>query len=252
MNLTDIYQLIRPNIIDREIRQANGDSGDSAQRDGTFWAIAGMVNPGSHTILDYTYDAAIKNHEVSNGYYRRTSDKNHWGYNPNNLSRDQKSILQLAFAVNGDKKRLKDSIFNTVKRFFFHQNYHIGTDTNGQFTHDHRVPDIMHPNEIGVFIRGMNLKVLKPVLYICDLFFLADLYFRKKSNDYDNMLFQQLAYANLTMPTYASKLAWLLYDKDDALEKIKEYHRVGVEKNGIQGFYELFQLLNEKMKERSL
>lgn len=248
MDLLSVYALVRPQIVDNEVRQADGDAGDSAQRDGTIWAIAKIIEPDRTNFGAFNYEVAMKNHEVKPGYYRRTCNKEHWGYNPNNLARDQKSILQLAFAVNGDKKRLKESILNTVKRFFFHQNYYIGTDTNGKFFHDYKIPDLMHPNEIGVFIRGMDFKLLKPVLYVCDLFFLADLYFRKGSKDYDNMLFQQLAYAQLKIPTYASKLAWLLYDKDDALEKIKDYHAVGVEKNGIKGFYELFQLLNEKLK----
>jgi hypothetical protein len=253
MDLTQVYEMIRPQVVGQEIRQADLDGGDSAQRTAHFWAITGMLDGSfsgrlqiSRSLLLY-YPLSMQSHEVEPGVYRRTSDPTHWGSNPNNFSRDQFQALQLAFAVQGDKQRLKESMLALAKRFFLHQNYHIGTDTSGTWK-DYKVPDLAHPSHFSVFIRGMDLSWLKPALYILDLHFLADLFFRRKTpHDYDNMLVPQLAYANLESPTWVSKLAWKLYDKKDALEKIRAYHTTENGNNGINGFYELFKLLEQRV-----
>lgn len=246
MDLTLIYQQISTQVVNAEIRQADGDSGDSAQRDGFFYAITGLIDANEIAEAhNFGYEAAMKAHEVFGGYYRRTNNANHWGYSGSNCSRDQLSALRLAFAVQKDKKRLWQSLLGLYLRYGLHQNYKRGTDCSGLKCY--KVPDFMHPQELAVFIRGLNLWALKPLLYILDLTFLGDLYFRKNSGDYDNMLVPQLAYANLKLSTPVSRFAWRLLDKEDALKKVERYHSVGPEKNGIRGYAELYKLLVQKV-----
>jgi hypothetical protein len=254
MELKEILEKIKPFIVDGEIRQLSKDSGDSAQRDATFWAIVGMLYHDYHDWdalpeddiwqdLGITKEQSIANHEIAPGYYRRTNNIQHWGYAGNNFSRDQHSVLRLAFAVMGDRKRLRESAWAMIRRLGFHQNYRHNAGKPGL-----KVPDICHPNEVAVTIRGLSLWFLRPLLYLTDVFFLGDLYFRTKTPwDYDNQLLQNLAYAQLKYPTFISRYAWLKYDKQDALAKIKNYHNVETE-NGISGFYELFELLAQKIK----
>ncbi len=234
-------------MIDGEIRQNDGDAGDSAQRTGHFYAILGMLKV---FVSSETYEKSIKNFETHKpGIYRRTSDKSHWGSKSNNFSRDQWQALQLCFAVNGDKKRLLESMLALAKRFFFHQNWHKGTDIDGTWR-DYRVPDISHPTHFSVFIRGMNWWPLYLILFLLDLFFLGDLIFRRGIKDADNMIFPQLAYANLKYPTLVSKIAMYFYLKTDFLQKINEYYEVGPDKNGINNFFNLFVDLWEKITGR--
>ncbi len=245
MELQEIYEIIKPQIVGAEIRQANGDSGDSSARGGHFYALVGMLDKNSP--VNDNYEECMKGHEVRPGLYRRTNDLNHWGSNPNNFSRDQWQAMQLGFAVQGDKKRLSESMIALLLRGGFHQNIHIGTEGHGNWR-DYKIPDISHPTHFSVFIRAFNLWWLAPILWICDLTFLGDLYFRKDIIDIDNMILPQMAYAQLVLPTPVSRLAWRLYDKEDALKKIDRYYLVGPDYNGIRGFAPLFHKLVEAIK----
>jgi len=219
------------------ILQADGDSGDSAQRVGTFFSLAAMAKLHDLQIngaLSINYEDCVLAHTAQPGAYRRSTDSSHWGYNTNNFSRDQWQAMQLAFAARGDKRRLYDSFKALLGRYLFHQNTHEGTDGNKVKT-----PDIAHPTHFSVLIRGLGLgKFLFPVLYVLDCSFLFDLLLRKNATDYDNMLAPQLLYANLVSSTLISRLAMRLYVKTDFIACLDAYHSVA--RNGILPFPALF------------
>lgn len=219
-----------PYVSENTIKQADGDTGDSAQRVGTFFSLVGMLGK-KQSVLDY--DTAINAHTAGPGVYRRSPLKSFWGYRTNNFSRDQWQALQLSFATNADKVRLCDSMLQLVKSGLLHQNTHTGTD--GDFK---KFPDIAHPSHFAVFIRGMNWWLLWPVLCILDLFLLGDLLARKSAADYDNMLAPQMLYANIKLQTPVSKLAISLYVKTDFISCLEKYH--SVQRNGILPFPALF------------
>ncbi len=244
MELQLALEAIEAQIIQYEVRQADGDGGDSAQRTGFYHSVVTMLGVAPET---GTYSLAMQQFEVRPGLYRRTSDAGHWGSNPNNFSADQFAGLQLAFATHSDKKRLAESMWALAARVGFHQNVHIGTDATGTWR-DYKLPDFMRPTNLSVFLRGMNYKWSYPLLALLDLGFLADLYLRSGSSDYDNMLLPNLAYAQVALPTPMSRLAWHLYNKKDALEKLERYHDVGPERNGIRGMAALFALLAQAVK----
>jgi hypothetical protein len=228
-----------PFLYKNMIVQADYDSGDSSQRMGTFWAMGRLAQNSTETLevdISQSYETSMKAHEVSPGVYRRSNDETHWGYNPNNFSRDQWSILQLSWAINKDKKRLKESMIALAKRGFVHQNIHPGTDASPNFR---KFPDIAHPSHFSVFIRGMDLWYFLPLLSILDITLLGDLFTRKSSWDYDNMMAQHILYANIKYPTFASKIAMFFYLKTDFMQKIEVYH--SLQNNGIPPLVELFK-----------
>lgn len=227
--------------------QADGDSGDSAQRIGSFFVLTAMANIKLGTIPFFCpleYEKSMQQHEAAPGIYRRSNKPAHWGYNPNNLSRDQWSILQLAFAANGDKVRLKQSMRALLSRGLLHQNVHPGTDAPPEYR---KFPDIAAPTHFSVFIRGMNWWFLYPLLLFFDLFFIGDLIARKYNDtaqDYDNMLAQQLLYA---YSKYKTPISWLVmqkYKKTDWLYRLDKYH--SKERNGILCFPALFWLAYDR------
>ncbi len=226
-----------PYISNNTITQADFDSGDSGQRIGHFFALTGMAGLRTDSVL--TYEFAIGAHTSASGIYRRSADPQHWGYNPNNFSRDQWNALQLSFAVQGDTDELKTSMQKLKERHFLHQNVHPGTDAPDDFR---KTPDLAHPSHFSVYIRGLRLTKFRLLLPLIDLMFLGDILLRKytdSANDLDNMLAPQILYATLVMPTFVSKLAMKLYLRTNFMDKIKAYH--SVERNGILPFPELIE-----------
>lgn len=246
MGLSNTFKLLKPQIKNNELRQANGDSGDSSMRSSHLvflMTVLGFSDADMRLYLGTDYERLMKSHEHSEYLFRRTNDLTHWGSSWNNFSRDQWNAMQLAFAVRGDRPRLLKSMLALTLRLGFHQNIHIGTDTSGKWYKDFKIPDISHPSHFSVFIRGMSLWAGYPLLYVLDLTLLADLYFRKGVNDADNMLMPHIVYANMKYPTFISKYVLKQYAKTDYLLCLELYHRVEEDRNGIKGFFELFRIV---------
>lgn len=231
---------------DGDLSQKDLDQGDSCQRVSTFYflaSIAGLERDYHGLILDFGFLDYIKRLRLAPGIYRRSTDPNYWGSNPDNLSRDQHSILMLAMAQMGFKAALSETFWSIIKRFGFHQNTHEGTDGNKK-----KIPDFLTPAEIAVFIRGTQCKWLYPILWPLDLCFFLDLYFRKRNKwDYDNLLCQQLLYAVTTQSTYFSKKAFHKYMKTDFLDCIRNYYFC---QNGIEPMFELFLIAVKHINEK--
>lgn len=223
-------------VKDNTITQADGDTGDSAQRIGHFYALCAMagINDKQIESIGLNYEASIQAHTAPSGEFVRSPDVNHWGNRPDNFSRDQWQALQLAFAVRKDKARLVSSFKALVKRGLVHQNTHEGTDGNRK-----KFPDIIHPSHISVLIRGLGWGFpLLPLLWVLDVFLMLDLIFRGNATDYDNMLAPHMLYANLISPTFVSRLAMKLYVRTNFIKCLDDYH--SVRRNGILPFPALF------------
>lgn len=230
-----------------EIHQANGDGGDAAHRTATFYILTTMLGINWFDLLTNHMpmyrDSMENNFEVSAGIYRRTRNPKHWGSNPNNFSRDQWSMLQLCFAVMGDKVRLKESAGKLALRGGFHQNVHIGTDASTTFPWGYKIPDFSHPSHLSVFIRGMNLSFMRPLLYVLDLTLVGDLYFRKGRGDADAMMALHLLYANQKYSTLISRWVMKKYLETDFMNQIRNNFGEGLDKNGIEPMIKLYELV---------
>lgn len=210
------------------ICQNNRDQGDSCQREGTCVAL--LVLDGHNYEGNERLKHSLSQLRVAPGVYRRSPNLHYWGSNPNNLSRDQRAMLELAMALCEDKKNLKEAGLYLLKRGGFHQNTHPGTDAPDDAW---KIPDIVSPGELAVFIRGLDAWWLYPLLYVLDLGLLVDISTRKKRLwDADNMLAVNIIYANKKYPTLVAKLAKKLYNWQSAMEQIKAYY-TNDDNNGI-------------------
>lgn len=235
------YEKFQPYWHQDTLSQSNGDGGDSSQRVGTFYVLLKILG----IELKPQYELSMKAHEIVGGRYRRFPEPTYWGSDPTNFSRDQQLILNLCFASVGDKKRLKESYKAIALRLGFHQNFLRGTDDPTKYW---KVPDFITPAELGIFIRGLDLWVLYPVLVFLDFFFVLDLWLRKlKPWDADNMLAQVLFYASYKMPTFWSRLVFHLYGLTDFKERLWEYHCT---LDGIKPLHELFISAYDELRSR--
>ncbi len=253
INHVELIEKFKPYIVEQEIRQLDLSGGDSSQRDGHFWFMVKILGIDGKLIeqkLGITYEGAMKSHEVAGGFlYRRTSNPAVWDNEPRNFTRDQWNALQLAWAANGDYKRLLKSMLGLVLRLGFHQNYHIGkVEKDTKWWQIYKIPDFMHPSHISVFIRGMNLFFMRPMLEILDLTLIVDVLYSRKTHlwDSDNMLLPHMVYANYKYSTFASRYALKKYKETDYLQRLKNYHSIekdsgGEQMNGIEPMSELFE-----------
>lgn len=223
------------------------DQGDTCQLEGIYISLNIMADNKTDIITKKSivdrYMMVINRLEVAPGVYRRCSNSDHWGSNPNNLSRDNRSMLEIAMAVIGDKSRLKTAALYILKRFGFHQNIKHGTDDP---ENKNKIPDFISPGELSTYIRGLNIKILKPLLYILDLGLLADLYFRKGHRYYDNMLANKMLFDNYMSPTFISKYALKKYLQTNYQEQINSYYSEDGDNNGLWPMAKLYKVTYEK------
>lgn len=236
------------------ISQANGDSGDTAQREGIFIALSSMAliakDYSGTPLKERLINRTLNKLEASPGVYRRGADPSEWYYKTDNFSRDQRAMLEIAMATVGAKDKLYESMMGLVKRFGFHQNTRKGTDdvANGW-----KIPDIVSPGEISTYIRGLTNgskigQILAyPYLCVLDLFTVGDLYSRKsRLYDADNMMAVQVLFNYLYTPTFVSRYVMKEYLKTDWLYRVGEYYsekpdEFGNERNGIAPMPALFK-----------
>ncbi len=235
-----IIEQFKPYVVEQEIRQLDKSGGDSAQRAGHFWFMttaAGIPDQVIEEKLGITYEGTMQSHETADGWlYRRTGQPGIWDSEPRNFTRDQWNGMQLAWAVRGDKKRLIKSMLGLCARLGFHQNYHVGLiDKTVKWWQIYKIPDLAHPSHLSVFIRGMDLWFLKPLLYVLDLVLVGDVYARENHIwDADNMLLPHMIYANMKYQTPVGRWALEKYLKTDFEQRLRHYHSIGLTEGGDQ------------------
>lgn len=221
--------------------QHDGDSGDSCQRTATFIFLNIICGRKDNTL----FSKMLFQIQSSRGRFRRSNDKNHWGFRPSNCSRDQVSIARIAMAAFNYKKPFLSSYWQQLLRLGFHQNFLKGTDDVNERW---KIPDIISPAEIAILIRGCNLWILWPFLWVIDLLRSFDIIFRDKNNwDQDNMLSQHLYFSVLKMSTPIAVFNLAFYLRSNYLSRISNYY--SIENNGIPPMIDLFKEADSKMKE---
>lgn len=254
--ITDIVKRLDENSL---VVQRDGDPGDSAYRSSIFAFLLKMME---HPQAKDYYDVMISHLTVSPGVFHRTATSSHWGYNSNNLSRDQAAAIKLAATVNNDVQSIEEFNEESHNRqdelaqiprwgkwlakinwlIPFHQNVHPGTDAPDNFR---KIPDTFGWNEISNEMRRKDKWWSYPLLLVRDVAFIFGLYERKKQLwDYDSLYAKDLIYANLVMPTPFSWLAKKLYRRTDYIKHIR--FNYSDDNNGVEPLGELYEVVCRK------
>lgn len=217
----------------------DGDSGDSCQRTGTFIFLNWILGNKSPVVAGEMFYSL----QSSRGRFRRSSDPNHWGYRPSNLSRDQLSVMRLALSVY-QYKVFNLTYWKQVKRLGLHQNFLRGTDDSDECW---KIPDIISPEEVAVWIRHNKIWTLYPLVFCIDLLSLLFVIYRNPNSwDADNMNAIRMYYSLKFMPTPVAKLAFALYTKTNYLDRIDNYY--SKENNGIPPMAKLYRLADARVR----
>jgi hypothetical protein len=227
------------------ISQKDLDQGDSAQRFGTLSTLISIIKDDAITraFMRSGHPSRVKSFDLLKadwGIYRRSPDSSFWGYNPNNLSRDQLSILKIGMISIDDQKRLRSVAVRQALRFGFHQNTRKGTD---DLTNSWKMPDPMSPGELAVYCRGFlgNMSLIPN--HILDFSLLINLALRDPNNwDQDNMMALELLFSDSKHPTIWSRIAMQSYLKTNFMKRLWNYHRNQDGNNGCEPLYWLFRL----------
>lgn len=96
----------------------------------------------------------------------------------------------------------------------------------GYRNYNWKLPDFTFIEFLGYYIRGFRLKMLYPLLYICDLETLVNTLIKKHTMKEDNDILNHLnasAYTHFVMPTLISKYANSLIDPEDYKRRLRNY-----------------------------
>lgn len=217
------------------ITQKDTDGGDTACRTGVYYALLGILKVPFDDVGRVTskgLEKDISRLTVGDEFVRHPKAGSWWS-NPRCFSRDQHSMLMLAAAANNRPDLLARLAKPIIKRGGFHQN--DLEDTNNKW----KIPDLLTPGELSVYIRGMRMKLLYPILYLTDILLIADNYFRTKQLwDSDNLIAARLMYEQQNWPTFLTEINCYLYAKNDHQDRIR--FNYSAEKNGIPPLGELY------------
>lgn len=165
-----------------------------------------------------------------------------WYENTNNFSRDQADTVDWCMSIFNIKldslisQGLQKQMWRQrVKNWFFHQNWHIGTDC----IKCEKIPDITSPESIANLIRGRNYWLLYPVLTLLDVTHLTSITLRYTAWDTDCMLARNVILARIKYPTIFSWIARKIYRMTNYKERIRNYfYKTG---NSIEPLGDLYQ-----------
>lgn len=236
----DVYDVITQNA------KEDWDGGDTIQREGMLQCAmwyhrqAGRLSQIEWEWMHVRYLSVIDKLNYSNGWsLRRHPNTAKWYGDADRMSRDQltSNICALGFS---DQATLKQLIVKHLLRLGLfttntHENgavkgdgsltwsqriqYIFGLYTSAGPIYSWKLPDITDPSIWGAYVRGMNWKLLWPMLWLSDLVLLVTslttIYKTKQDPTFcDHLSFQMLMLqAHYQMPTWISKLAMWAYRK---------------------------------------
>ena len=229
------------------LSQRDKDQGDCLQRVSEMFALLNLINDQEliqkvakiHPVFDRTYMQL----QPRTGWYVRSSNpKAGWQNDMRRTSRDQLAMAKVAFASCHDTHKLSNVLEAQMERGSFHQNYYNGTKNV--------IPDVITPNEISVFFRGLLGKTSQLFTWAFDMFFFIDLCTRTNTTlnawSSDQILAVNLLFANQKYPSFVSKFIMKRYLATDFMTHIKAYHFD--DPNGCQPLYYLYRAAYLKLE----
>lgn len=214
------------------VQRTTRDGGDTCQRMGMFYYAL--------HVLGYSraneYGQVLKSLEVESNCYVRHPDKFMWYSDKDRLSRDQATPLVITMGALGFKDRLVKFMIAHILRFGFmtntrrngiwrNRNEHLikAPITKG-WNYSWKVPDFCGPEFFGLYIRGLKLWYLYPILFLSDLETLAGSIIRRFNSDKDVLNHVMICHqAKTRYPTPFIWLANIFNDSDDLLYKMGLY-----------------------------
>lgn len=233
------------------------DGGDSAHKTAHYAIYAGL-NKNLKDLLD-SFNALSKL-ETAPGVVVRNPNKAKWYSNPLMFSRDQATPYLIAYALRGAKEPILRFMKKHLRHLFlfaFNQkaNWQYPTfeeheaakargdiGQNVVWNYKSKLPDITFLEFFGIYIRGLRLYPLYPILLLSDMETLIGSivkYFQKTDNDVANGLAVNLL-AREIMPTpfsYISRKITKLFVK----ERMNKYF-------GVEGEPPLHEYAKEIME----
>lgn len=200
------------------IVQADGDGGDTAQREGMVAFVYSLI--GSEFTAAWEFRQALQL-EISPGVCVRHPFQPDFRSDPKQFSRDQQDPLIVAAGACSQTPFIKRMLWAQVKRLGKYQN-----------------ADYLTPQSIGCYIRALSAWYLWPLLLFTDLgllFQALHIYFACRNdpnNSDDNNHVIRTLQAQYTLPTPVSYVARKLYK---ALRPTNYGNTVLGEKSHIQG-----------------
>ena len=237
------FDLLKPNIdkfgVITQSAADSWDGGDTIQREGMYLCAmwyhlqAGRVSQQDWLDAVNRYDYIIKQLNVSNGWsLRRHPDSSMWYYEPNCMSRDQLTSNLAALGYGNQDVLLQLLLKHMIRAMFFTTNTRNNGAYPGTPAYAWKLPDITFSSIWGAYIRGLNWKLLWPLLPLFDLELVVDsciiLYKVKQDPTFCDHLSQQmlLLQSQERMPTWISRLAMWIYKKAGPQQALDQYFTV--------------------------
>lgn len=147
----------------------DNDSGDTAFFHAHYSYCSKLLNKSESNVASYPYALEMLWDE-SNNAIRRTPNKDHWGFNSGNSTRDQHigHIICLGKDMYNDTKTLKKIFWRLFTHFGFYPNILKNYTNEKKRWYKLEFPDIATPDNAGIFIRSFNIRSLWLALIISD------------------------------------------------------------------------------------
>ena len=180
------------------------------------------------------YEANLRSPTLTGGW-KRHPDTKYWYSDDNRMSRDQATPMLCSLALSKSTKSLRRALLHfAVRGFLFATNTRrngttklnhgttYGELNNKKRNYNWKMPDPMLFDIWAIFIRGLNLKLLYPILLIADLqtYLNARLLLRRPEDTDVANFFLKHSLSRQKLPTFIGRLT------DNLLQKLYLSSRV--------------------------
>lgn len=166
--------------------------------------------------------------ELDSGLYCRHPDPSMWYSRNNTFSRDQLTPLIALLSIRGMRAPLRRLFYAHLKRLLL---FAWNTKQVNSYPDEHtgvsyvsKVPDLTIFDTWGMYIRGFDLRILYPLLFICDVpTLIGSIIYRLKlsSSTIQMNHIIMVDFSTRSMPTPIALLAKKVYGKDTPLDALE-------------------------------
>jgi hypothetical protein len=230
------------------ITQKNKDGGDTLNRTAHYYSALSILNlrddNNKSSSIGLMFEDIKITRSLDLGRYCRHPDTSAWYSNPDNVTRDQMAPMECAMALTENTPFLKQHLKLRLKRGLLH--FSTQDQIEGQPGKvKYKLPDLPSPLELAVMIRGLNLKIFYPLLFLLDLFLLHEAKSVNADTIREGQLLLHLAVGlkHLTTPPVTKAVEALEPKIEDLRIGLRDYYSEDEGRNGIRPLGELMVLV---------